>query len=745
MDLSDLHRLQAPPGAAPAAVEPGAIRGRLVLATGTCTPGSSARVDALLAGLRQWRFMVRRVHVGEASDAMVLSPVDALLIHVVDAPAEMLGLIRQLRRDPACAGLPVVVIASPGLDAMRGPAMVAGATHWLPEPVQLTDLASTLMHCTLINGLQGVAPATPPRPSIEHLDTLIDTGLRLAMERDRAKLLRHLLTSGQKLLNCDGGTMYMVTEHDTLRFEMRTLEDALPSLEIPLHQAATGQPNESYVSVYTALHNRSVVIDDVYAETRFDLTGTRAFDAKSGYRTVSMLAVPISPRGGEAVGVLQFFNALDRHTGQVVPFDARMVQLVEALAAQAAVALDNIALVESQKQLMESLIRLLATAIDAKSPYTGRHCERVPELAMMLAQAACDAQEGPLADFRFASEAEWQEFRIGAWLHDCGKVTTPEYVIDKATKLETIYNRIHEVRLRFEVLWRDLEIEELRAGAGQPLSPEQAAGFAARRHALHDDFAFIAQCNLGSEAMRDEDLDRLHRLAQVTWVRHFDDRLGLSAAELDRRCDQPPVALPVVERLLADKAHDVIPRPLEQALDPAFGFRLAVPPQLYNYGELHNLCVRRGTLTAEERYKINEHMVHTIMMLEQMPFPKELRRVPEYAGTHHERMDGKGYPRALQAAELSVPSRIMAVADVFEALTASDRPYKKAKSLSEALTVLRSMAGDHVDPYVFNLFITSGVFLEFARKHLKPDQIDVEDGRAFMVDPMASDTAHATS
>ncbi|WP_348754753.1 HD domain-containing phosphohydrolase [uncultured Aquincola sp.] len=733
MDLSDLHRLQAPPGAAPA-TEAGAIRGRLLLATGNAGPGPAARTEALLGNLRQARFMVRRVDMAEASDVVALTPADALLIHAADAPAEMLALIRQLRRHPACAQLPVVVIAAPGLDAMRGPAMVAGATHWLSEPVHLAGLTSILMHCTLMNRLQGVAPAAPPRPTIEHLDTLIDTGLRLAMERDRARLLRHLLASGQKLLHCDGGTMYMVTERDTLRFEMRTRDDALPSLEIPLRDAATGQPNQNYVSVYTAVHNRSVVIDDVYAETRFDLTGTRAFDAQSGYRTVSMLAVPISPRGGQAVGVLQFFNALDRHSGEVVPFDARMVQLVEALAAQAAVALDNIALVESQKQLMESLIRLLATAIDAKSSYTGRHCERVPELAMMLAQAACDTQQGPLADFRFASEAEWQEFRIGAWLHDCGKVTTPEYVIDKATKLETIHNRIHEVRMRFEVLWRDLEIEELRASAAGALTPELQQGFAARRQALQDNFAFIAQCNLGSEAMRDEDLARLQALAQVTWVRHFDDRLGLSAAELDRRRNQPPAPLPAVEPLLADKAHDVIQRPPEQALDPAFGFHMAVPQHLYNLGELHNLGVRRGTLTAEERYKINEHMVHTIMMLERMPFPKELRRVPEYAGTHHERMDGKGYPRALQAHELSVPSRIMAVADVFEALTASDRPYKKAKTLSEALTVMRGMAGDHVDPHVFNLFLSSGVFLEFARKHLNPDQIDVADGSAFMVD-----------
>lgn len=731
--------MQMSHGDEPATALPGAIRGRLVLVTDAATPG----VDELVADLRQARFMVRCIDLAGVESTLSLTPPDVLLLHAMAVRADMLTLIRQLRRSPDWANLSVVVVAAPDMDCMRGPAMVAGASHWFVEPVDTAGLISVLTQCTLMNRLQSLPVAAPARPSIEHLDALIDTGLRLAMERDRAKLLRHLLTSGQKLLNCDGGTMYMVTDNDSLRFEMRTLDDALPSLEIPLRNPATGQPNESYVSVFTAVRNRSIVIDNVYAETRFDLSGTRAFDAKSGYRTVSMLAVPISPRGGQAVGVLQFFNALDRHTGEVVPFDARMVQLVEALAAQAAVALDNIALVQSQKELMESLIRLLATAIDAKSPYTGRHCERVPELAMMLAQAACDAQDGPLADFRFANEAEWQEFRIGAWLHDCGKVTTPEYVIDKATKLETIYNRIHEVRMRFEVLWRDLEIEELRARVAHALTPEQVASFATRRQALQDDFAFIAQCNVGGETMQSKDLERLHRLSQSTWVRHFDDRLGLSAAELARRRDDP-VTLPAVEHLLADKPHDVIARPAEEALDPAFGFRMTVPQHLYNYGELHNLCVPRGTLTAEERYKINEHMVHTIMMLERMPFPKELRRVPEYAGTHHERMDGKGYPRGLHASELTVPSRIMAVADVFEALTASDRPYKKAKTLSEALTVLQGMAGDHIDPHVFNLFLSSGVFMAFAHKHLSPDQIDVMDGRAFMVQVTEGEPVHAT-
>jgi hypothetical protein len=312
-------------------------------------------------------------------------------------------------------------------------------------------------------------------------------------------------------------------------------------------------------------------------------------------------------------------------------------------------------------------------------------------------------------------------------------VTTPEYVIDKATKLETIHNRIHEVRMRFEVLLRDAEIERLRAVAGGTPSSEAEAAFERRREQLSADFEFVAQCNIGTETMDDSHVRRLHRIGETPWLRHFDDRLGLSNVEIERVAMEPCRDLPAVERLLADRPRDIVPRQEHEAPDPKFNFKMDVPENLYHHGELYNLSIRRGTLTSEERYKINEHMVHTIMMLERMPFPKGLKRVPEYAGTHHERMDGQGYPRRLAAAQLSVPARIMAIADIFEALTASDRPYKKAKKLSEALSVLRDMqARGHIDPELFNLFLTSGVFMTYAKRHLDAEQIDVTDATPYL-------------
>jgi HD-GYP domain-containing protein (c-di-GMP phosphodiesterase class II) len=565
----------------------------------------------------------------------------------------------------------------------------------------------------------------------DRLENLVATGIELGREHDRMALLRKILLGGKTLLNCDAGTLYLVTDHKTLRFALRTRDDTLPSFEIPLYDES-GAPVERYMASWCALHNEPVVVDDVYAETRFDISGTRKMDADTGYRTVSMLTVPLSPRDGEVIAVLQFLNAIDPETGQVVPFPADLARFVTAMAAQAAVALDNHQLIETQKELLEAIIKLIAGAIDAKSHYTGGHCERVPELGMMLAEAACAAQDGPLADFNFRNEDEWREFRIGAWLHDCGKVTTPDFVIDKACKLETIHNRIHEVRTRFEVLLRDARIEQLEAvAAGTPPGKAQAR-YDERRARLADDFAFVAECNLGTEFMATESIERLKSIGATTWQRHFDDRLGLPHEERRRYPDTPAV-LPATEHLLSDKPQHVIERADRRSVDPKWGFKIEVPENLYNNGELYNLSIERGTLTNEERFKINEHVMQSLIMLEQLPLPRNLRRIPEYAGTHHETLIGTGYPRRLADDQLTVPMRIMAVADVFEALTASDRPYKKAKTLSESIAILATFKKKkHIDPVIFDLFLTSGVYKRYAEKYLHPEQIDEVDIAAYL-------------
>jgi HD-GYP domain-containing protein (c-di-GMP phosphodiesterase class II) len=436
------------------------------------------------------------------------------------------------------------------------------------------------------------------------------------------------------------------------------------------------------------------------------------------------MAVPLRNRADEVIGALRL-TLLERPEAVPRP----LVAFIEALSGTAAVAIENQRLLQAQKDLLDSFIKLVAQAIDAKSPYTGGHCQRVPELTRMLAQAACAATDGPFRDFTL-SEDEWEALHIACWLHDCGKVTTPEYVVDKATKLETLYDRLHEIRMRFEVLKRDAEIEfwkKVAAGGDRDrLRPELEAEW----RALDSEFAFVAECNEGGEYMAPDRVERLQRIARRTWMRTLDDRIGISQDELMRKRRSPEVARPARETLLADKPEHILERGTGEmaAADDAWGFRLEVPPVKYNRGEIYNLCIGRGTLTEEERYAINDHIVQTIVMLSALPFPRHLRAVPEMAGGHHEKMDGTGYPKRLRREDLSLPARMMAIADIFEALTARDRPYKKGKTLSEALEIMGYMKRDgHIDPDLLDLFVTSGVYRRYAEQFLDPEQIDEVD------------------
>ncbi|MEZ9531753.1 phosphohydrolase [Vibrio lentus] len=382
---------------------------------------------------------------------------------------------------------------------------------------------------------------------------------------------------------------------------------------------------------------------------------------------------------------------------------------------------------QTQEAFVESFIKLIAQAIDDKSAYTAGHCNRVPELGLMLADAAEKSQSEHFKDFKFENDDERREFRIAAWLHDCGKITTPEHIVDKGTKLEANYNRIHEVRTRFEVLWRDAEITALRKQLESTLPTQQITDeLAATKQQLQDDFAFIATSNVGGEFMSDDKVARIRSIAETTWTRNFDDQLGLSPIEAMNRVLSS--SLPATEPLLSDKPEHIVKRDRPLEFDPKHQIKMDVPEHLYNLGEVYNLSIARGTLTAEDRFKINEHMLGTIKMLENLPFPKELSRVPRYASTHHETLKGTGYPRKLTADDLSIPERILVISDIFEALTAADRPYKKAKPISVAVDIMYKMALDeHLDIELFRLFLTSGTHIRYAEEYLKPEQIDFFD------------------
>ncbi|AZT83303.1 HAMP domain-containing protein [Marinobacter sp. NP-4(2019)] len=415
-----------------------------------------------------------------------------------------------------------------------------------------------------------------------------------------------------------------------------------------------------------------------------------------------------------------------------------LIVFVDEIAGSAAVAIETRELIESQQALLEGIIRLVANAIDAKSPYTGGHCDRVPKLAHMLIEEAEKSTEAPFRDFQLNDEQRY-EFHLAAWLHDCGKITSPEYVVDKAVKLETIHNRIHEIRTRFEVLHRDAEIACLNAIlAGEDPGRARQERDQTQQH-LQEEFALIAKANIGGEFMDEADIDRIRQIAQRPWLRHFSDRLGLSSDEREALADTPEPDLPATETLLADKpSHlrewgDQVPPVQKDDPRNRWGFDMELPEYAFNRGEIHNLTVAKGTLTDEERFKINEHIVQTICMLDALPLPDRLANVPHLAGTHHERMDGKGYPCRLSSEDMGIPERIMAVADVFEALTAVDRPYKEGKTLTQALTIMSRMVEEgHIDRTVFELFLRSGTYRRYGEQHLRPEQIDEVDESQFM-------------
>jgi len=414
----------------------------------------------------------------------------------------------------------------------------------------------------------------------------------------------------------------------------------------------------------------------------------------------------------------------NREFTKVQKIDTRIVEFIELSNSLVGMSQNIDAYQKSQAKLLDSIVKLIAQAVDAKSHYTGGHCERVPEIAQLLIDAANNSQKEPFKNFSLQSEDELKEFSIGAWLHDCGKVTTPEYVVDKATKLETINNRIHEIRTRFELLWRDAQIAYLEEKL-QGKEEDALEVLNTKQKQLLADFEFIASVNLGGEFMSQEKIQRVQDIAQQEWTRHFDKKLGLGADELQRYSDKEE-KLPIQEKLLSDKAEHIVKREhFDYAQYKIDGFTQEIPHHLYNYGEIYNLCIEKGTLTPEERYKINEHVIMSIKMLEKIPFPQTMTRVPEYAGTHHETLIGTGYPRGLHKEQLSIPARIMAIADIFEALTASDRPYKKAKTLSESLKIMSFMVKDeHIDKELFELFLEKELYMPYAKKHLKPEQID---------------------
>ncbi|WJK08264.1 HD domain-containing phosphohydrolase [Pseudomonas fluorescens] len=554
----------------------------------------------------------------------------------------------------------------------------------------------------------------------------------LTAETRFAPLLQRVLFETVQIAQAQAGLIYL-RENDGNRMEPYGLvvdgaSQALAAFDIQGRNLdATPSPEW-----FRQLANTNTVVSNLGFEQATDLQ--KVLLAMESPR-VHLIGIRLHNRHNETVGLLVLLINDSGTASDLEKLRPDRIAFLQAVSGAAAVSIESQRLQARQKQLLDAFIQLLAGAIDAKSPYTGGHCQRVPELTLMLAHAAAASQAPAFSDYQ-PNEDEWEALHIAAWLHDCGKVTTPEYVVDKATKLETLNDRLHEIRTRFEVLKRDAWVSYWQALAMGGDERQLAELRDATLTALDDDFAFVAHCNLGSEAMAEADLQRLQGIAQRTWTRTLDDRLGLSWEENRRQARTPAPILPVTEPLLADKQEHLLERAEGELIpeDNPWGFKLDVPPYKYNRGELYNLSIPRGTLTREERYIINHHMVQTILMLSHLPFPGHLNSVAEIAGGHHEKMDGTGYPKRLKREDMSLPARMMAIADIFEALTAADRPYKKAKSLSEALGIMATMCREaHIDAELFGLFIRDGVYLQYATRFLDPRQIDAVEPAAVLL------------
>ena len=519
----------------------------------------------------------------------------------------------------------------------------------------------------------------------EQIEHLSDIGLALSKEKDMPVLLEMILEESKRITNCDGRTLYMMTNNQRLKFEIVRTDSLnfhmggssgqdIPFYPIKLY-LDDGKPNHNMIAAHVGLTGNAVNIPDAYKAEGFDFSGTKAFDEKTGYRSTSFLTVPLTNHLDEIIGVIQLLNAHDPDTGEVIPFSEEAQKLVESLCSQAAVAITNKQLIEQLEELFEAFIKLIATAIDKKSPYTGGHCTRVPVLTMMLADAVENAQYGPYKDFSMTEEQRY-ELYIAGWLHDCGKVATPTHVVDKGTKLETIFDRIDTINTRFEVLKRDAKIEYLQqlldlkpSSNGEAKTLERQ--YQAKLREIRKNQKFIQACNIGGEYMAKALQDKVIKISKYPYRQDGKKRSFLT------------------------------------------------------HEEVRNLNIPKGTLLPEERQIINDHIVITIDMLNQLPYPKHLKNVPEFAGGHHEKLDGTGYPQGLMHDEMSPQAKIMAIADVYEALTAADRPYKDGKKLSLAMRIMGFMRDDyHIDPDLFEIFVKEEVYRKYAEEHVKSTQID---------------------
>ena len=510
------------------------------------------------------------------------------------------------------------------------------------------------------------------------LNKLIDIGIALSKEKNINILLEKILNEARIISNSDGGTVYLVTQDDKkLSFEIMQTEsldikfggssEPVPDYIYPVKlYNDDGSKNINNASSVCALEGKTINIKNAYENQEYDFSGVKGFDKKHNYFSKSFLNIPLKNHKDKVIGVLQLLNA--KENNQIISFSDELVELVEALSSQASVALTNQLLIEEQKILFRSFIKLVAEALEHKDAVTGGHCNRVPILTMMFAECINADKTEKYKDFSF-TEDEMDELFVAGWLHDFGKVATPDHIMNKSTKLEGLYDKIDQIKLRFEILKRDVELNFYKNILSNSDIDKKLLD--AQLQKINDDFKFLETSNIGGEFMSEELQNRVHDIAK-------------QKIELDNQSS----------------------------------------PILSNE-EIDFLTISRGTLSKEDREVMENHVSLTYTLLDKLPYPDHLKQVPFYAGCHHEKINGEGYPNGYSGDQLPLQARIIAIADVFEGLTAPDRPYKEPYKLSKALKILKFMVKDgEIDSDLFKLFITKKLYLKYADDKLNPKQMD---------------------
>jgi len=515
------------------------------------------------------------------------------------------------------------------------------------------------------------------------ISELTAIGKALGTGKDIRALLKMILSIARRFSKADGGTLYLVDQkkkkldfhvfhNDSLNIDE---EDEKIDLQgVPLYHV-DDTPNLSNVSSYVFHTGKIINIDDVYKTNQFMFDGTRRFDEALHYRSKSMVVIPMRNHEDDIIGILQLINSKDPSSRKIISFGKDALEKAAALANQASVILTQQRLIIEMKELFEAFIKSIAVSIDEKSKHTGGHIQRVTELSIMIARKI--NEDDIIFNNIYLSDDQMDELRIAALMHDTGKITTPDHIISKSSRLETVFDRIELIRTRWELFKTNLKL------------------IAAQR-----------KLSLLDQTEKHEEMARIDLMCIQKIETLETEMMTLSTINSSKES---------LDQGLIDQLEGINEKSCEMSKNPYL-----------TEDEFENLCVIKGTLTAGEREIINNHARLTEKILNKLPWPKKLSNIPSIAGAHHEKLDGSGYPLHLNKENINIQARILAIADIFEALCARDRPYKKPMTLSKTVAVLQQMSENHlIDEDIVKLFFESGVHIEYAKRHLSPDQIDL--------------------